>query len=91
MSNLESTFATSSPPQTAPENPFVRFTDSPIHGQGGFVKCDIPAGTHIIEYVGERIDKVEAQKRCEEDNRYIFYIDETWDIDGNVPGIRRAC
>ena len=70
---------------TAPDNSFVRFTDSPIHGQGGFAKCDIPAGTRIIEYLGERIDKVEAQKRCEDDNRYIFYIDETWDIDGNVP------
>lgn len=63
----------------------MRFTDSPIHGMGGFAKCDIPAGTRIIEYVGERIDKAEAQKRCEDDNRYIFYIDETWDIDGKVP------
>lgn len=68
------------------ENPFVRFTNSRIHGTGGFARCDIPAGTRIIEYVGERIDKAEALRRCEADNRYIFHIDETWDIDGNVPG-----
>ena len=68
----------------APENSFVRFTNSPIHGTGGFARRDIPAGTPIIEYVGERIDKAEAQLRCEADNRYIFYIDETWDIDGDV-------
>lgn len=69
----------------AVENPFVRFTNSPIHGTGGFARCEIPAGTPIIEYVGERIDKAEAQRRCEADNRYIFYIDETWDIDGDMP------
>ena len=66
-------------------NQFVRFEESRIHGTGGFARCDIPAGTVIIEYVGERIDKEEALKRCEADNRYIFYIDETWDIDGDVP------
>jgi SET domain-containing protein len=71
-------------PAQAPENPFVRFTDSTIHGMGGFARCDIPAGIRIIEYVGERIDKAEAQRRCEADNRYVFYIDETWDIDGSV-------
>src|SRR5690242_8013520 len=69
---------------TASEHPLVQFSESIIHGMGGFAKCDIPAGTRIIEYVGERIDKDEAQRRCENDNRYIFYIDETWDIDGDV-------
>ena len=77
--------ASASSPAAAPENPFVRFTNSPIHGTGGFARCDISAGTTIIEYVGERIDKAEALKRCEADNRYIFFIDDTWDIDGDVP------
>lgn len=84
MNSSQSTTAPAQSSPAAPENSFVRFTDSPIHGQGGFAKCDIAAGTRLIEYVGERIDKAEAQKRCEDDNRYIFYIDETWDIDGNV-------
>jgi SET domain-containing protein len=72
------------PATSARENPFVRFNESVIHGTGGFARCDIPAGTYIIEYVGERIDKAEAQRRCEADNRYIFCIDDTWDIDGSV-------
>ena len=76
--------ATEQPAPVAPENPFVHFTDSRIHGTGGFARCDIPAGTYVIEYVGERIDKAEAAKRCEADNRYIFTLDDTWDIDGDV-------
>jgi SET domain-containing protein len=72
------------PPAKAPENPFAYFTDSTIHGTGGFARCDIRAGTRLIEYVGERIDKAEAQRRCEADNRYIFHLDDTWDIDGDV-------
>lgn len=69
----------------ASEHSLVRFTHSSIHGTGGFARCDIPAGTRVIEYVGERIDKAEAQRRCEADNRYIFYLNEVWDIDGDMP------
>ena len=84
---MNSSQSNSAPTSSAPsesENPYVRFTQSAIHGTGGFAKCDIPSGTQIIEYVGERIDKAEAQRRCENDNRYIFFLDETWDIDGDV-------
>ncbi|HEU5069431.1 MAG TPA: SET domain-containing protein-lysine N-methyltransferase [Verrucomicrobiae bacterium] len=79
------------PPATTPaesgdsKHSLVRFTYSSIHGTGGFARCDIPAGTRVIEYVGERIDKAEARRRCEADNRYIFYLNEAWDIDGDVP------
>ena len=66
------------------ENRFVRFEQSRIHGTGGYARCDIPAGTSIIEYVGERIDKAEAARRCEDGNYFIFYINEEWDIDGSV-------
>jgi len=78
------TAAPSSSAKTSSEHPLVRFNESVIHGMGGFARCDIRAGTRIIEYVGERIGKEEAQRRCEDDNRFIFYIDETWDIDGSV-------
>jgi SET domain-containing protein len=84
MNNSQSISATGPAAQASSEHPLVRFSESGIHGMGGFAKCDIPAGTYVIEYVGERIDKEEAQRRCEDDNRYIFYIDESWDIDGNV-------
>jgi SET domain-containing protein len=51
---------------------------------GGFARVDLPAGTHLIEYVGEKIDKQTSLARCEQENAYIFSLDENWDLDGNV-------
>lgn len=69
--------------------------DSRIHGRGVYATRAIPAGTKIIEYVGEVIDKKESEKRAwaqhaksQEDGDaavYIFTLTEKWDIDGNVP------
>jgi SET domain-containing protein len=68
---------------------------SGIHGRGLFAVCDIPEGTCLIEYVGERIDKAESNRRgWEQIDRakvtgeagvYIFVLDDDWDIDGKVP------
>ena len=44
----------------------------------------IEPDTWLIEYVGERIDKAESAKRCGEDNRYIFHLDDDFDLDGGV-------
>jgi hypothetical protein len=66
------------------ETEFVIFRSSSIQGTGGFARSDIPAGTRIIEYVGEKITKQESLARCEHSNEYIFAIDETHDLDGNV-------
>ena len=52
------------------ENQFVRFEQSRIHGTGGYAKCDIPSGTTLIEYLGEKIDKAEAARRCEDGNYF---------------------
>jgi uncharacterized protein len=62
----------------------LKFGPSVIHGTGAFAVCPFPAGTHLIEYVGEIIDKRESLRRCELNNEYIFALDETRDIDGNV-------
>ena len=62
----------------------AEFRSSPIHGHGGFAARDVPAGTRLIEYLGERIDKAEADRRCKADNPFIFYLDEETDLDGNV-------
>jgi len=64
----------------------VVFRSSPIHGTGGFATIDIPAGTRVIEYLGEIITKQESLARCERGNEYIFAIDEEHDLDGNVDG-----
>ena len=66
------------------ETALVCFRRSAIHGLGGFAKADIAAGTRAIEYVGEKITKAESLRRCESNNEYIFSLDDTHDLDGNV-------
>ena len=62
----------------------ITFGPSPIHGTGGFAAADIAAGTRVIRYVGERIDKRESLDRCQRNNECIFYLDAEHDLDGNV-------
>lgn len=62
----------------------IEFRASPIHGLGGFAAGPIAAGERVIEYVGQRITKQESLIRCEQNNEYIFSLDETHDLDGNV-------
>jgi SET domain-containing protein len=69
---------------TKTETEFVIFRSSPIHGTGGFARKEIAAGARVIEYVGEKITKQESLARCEQNNEYIFAIDEAHDLDGNV-------
>ena len=66
------------------ETGLVEFKDSPIHGLGGFAKAAIGKGTRIVEYVGERISKSESLRRCEQNNEYIFSLNEEQDLDGKV-------
>jgi SET domain-containing protein len=77
------------------KTPWFVVRSSKIHGEGVFASRDIPRGTRVIEYVGERISKAEAQRRAEkqiEDSKsglggavYIFEATNRHDIDGNVP------
>lgn len=67
------------------EHPLLGFRTSGIHGTGAFAKTEIKAGTRIIEYLGERIDKTEALRRCIRQNEYVFTLDEESDLDGDVP------
>ncbi|MCL4789248.1 MAG: SET domain-containing protein-lysine N-methyltransferase [Verrucomicrobia bacterium] len=61
------------------------FRPSNIDRLGGFARVDIPVGTQVIEYIGEKISKAESQLRCEANNEYIFTLDDDYDLDGNVP------
>ncbi len=63
----------------------ILFRRSAIHGTGGFARTDIATGTHVIEYVGEKITKAESLARCEQNNEYIFALSDEQDLDGNVP------
>lgn len=65
---------------------------SSIHQSGLFATSNIKDGTHIIQYVGEKISKEESTRRAlewEEKARktgeglvYIFELDDEWDLDG---------
>jgi SET domain-containing protein len=66
------------------ETELVRFKGSPIHGTGGFAKTAIRKGTRIVEYIGERISKGESLRRCEQNNQYIFTLNDEQNLDGNV-------
>lgn len=68
----------------SPENDFVLFQSSPIHGTGGFARNDISSEMRVIEYIGEKITKQESLARCELNNEYIFAIDDEHDLDGNI-------
>ena len=67
---------------------------SKIHGRGLFASKEIPRGTRIIEYTGERITKAEGwrrellrQRRAERGQDgciYIFELNQRIDIDGSV-------
>ena len=68
---------------------------SSIHQKGMFAARDIPKGEPIIEYVGERIDKAESERRCLDQEAkgrksggamvYVFDLNAEYDLDGNVP------
>jgi uncharacterized protein len=78
------------------EAPWHVVKSSSIHSRGVFAARDIPDGTAVIEYLGERITKDESERRA---NRrlaaakksgaaavYIFNLTEEWDLDGSGPG-----
>lgn len=68
---------------------------SSIHGRGVYATQPIAKDAQIIEYIGELIDKKESEKRAHAQHAkslkdgdaavYIFTLNKTWDIDGNVP------
>ncbi len=72
----------------------LRLGRSGVHGYGIFARDFIAQDTKIIEYVGERITKAEAQRR--EDRRlarreagedgcvYVMELNQRHDIDGEV-------
>ena len=79
--------------QDRAKSPWVKVTNSEIHGSGVFAAKKIPKETRIMEYLGEHIDKEESERRAlaqmakaEETGEagvYIFTLDDDWDIDGN--------
>ncbi len=67
---------------------------SPIHGSGMIASRLIPAETQIIEYVGEKVTKTEADRRDaarvarrasgDDGCVYLFELNARYDLDGEV-------
>ncbi len=80
----------------ATTSPYIVVKKSRIHGTGVFAMTGIPAGTRVIEYVGDRITKKESDWRYQlswersqngkgdEGIVYIFTLNKRHDIDGDV-------
>jgi len=77
------------------QNKYIIKKKSGIHGWGIFAKTGIPKATRIIEYIGEKITKAEADRRGERlieyakkhkesGAVYIFILNKKYDIDGHV-------
>jgi uncharacterized protein len=74
-------------------NAFCEIRRSRIHGRGLFARRLIRKGTRLIEYLGEKIDKAESNRRGLElfekskatggASVYIFELDDHVDLDGN--------
>jgi SET domain-containing protein len=75
--------------------------DSTIHGRGVFALRSIKKGERIVEYTGERVSHLEADRRYEDrpdsDNHtFLFVVDRLTVIDAGVGGndaryINHAC
>lgn len=76
-------------------DPYIYKKKSSVHGFGIFAKTMIPKGARIIEYIGERITKAEAERRGpklveyakkhkQSGAVYLFVLNKRYDIDGHV-------
>lgn len=76
-------------PQT--DNEWFELRRSSIQGLGGFARRDIPKGTRIIEYVGEKISNAESDRRydnetMERHHTFLFTLNSRTIVDAAVDG-----
>jgi SET domain-containing protein len=74
-------------------NKWLVLKRSRIHGRGVYARVDIPQGTRLIEYTGERISNAEADRRYDDDSMknhhtFLFILNSRTCIDaahgGNI-------
>jgi SET domain-containing protein len=81
----------SRPGKAGPVNEWMELRRSPIHGLGAFALQDIPKGTRIIEYVGEKISNAEADRRYDDEtmkthHTFLFILNSKQCIDAAFDG-----
>src|SRR5262245_27805237 len=81
----------SPPGKVGPLNEWIQLRKSGIHGIGAFSVRDIPKGTKIIEYTGERINNAEADRRYEDEkmdehHTFLFILSSRTCVDAAFEG-----
>jgi uncharacterized protein len=81
--------------------PLIEVRTSPLHGLGVFALRDIPSGTRVIEYLGERITHAEADRRYRhkgagDSHTFLFIAAADTVIDAGIDGnearfVNHAC
>ena len=59
---------------------------SAIHRYGVYAEERIPANRKVIEYTGQRVNRIEAKRRGEGAYTYLFAVSPYWTVDGAVEG-----
>lgn len=72
-------------------NPYFEVRNSKIQGKGAFAIRNIPKGTRLIEYLGQRISWRTADKRYDDEkmgrhHTFLFTVDDKTVIDAAVDG-----
>lgn len=72
-------------------NSWLVLRRSGIQGRGVYARVDIPTGTRLIEYTGERIGHAEADRRHEEEQQrrhhtFLFIVNSRTVIDARYGG-----
>lgn len=72
-------------------NPWLVMRGSQIQGRGVYARVDIPCGTRLIEYVGERISHAVADRRDDEERKkrhhtFLFIVNSRTVIDARYGG-----
>jgi len=81
----------SPPGKAGPVNEWMELRRSDIHGLGAFARTDIPKGTKIIEYVGEKIGNREADRRYDDaamkrHHTFLFILNDRTCVDAAFNG-----
>ena len=81
----------SAPGRVGHVNEWLELRRSPIHGLGGFARRDIPKGTRIIEYAGEKISNAEADRRYDDEamkrhHTFLFILNSRTCVDAAYEG-----
>ena len=91
----------SAPLSAAPAAPLIEVRPSALHGLGVFAVRRIPRRARVIEYLGERVSHLEADRRYEhrapgDNHTFLFIVDARTVIDAGVDGnaarfVNHAC